>query len=412
VIYTIEFQKRGLPHAHILVFLRPDFRILHPNKIDKIISAEIPDKEIDPHLYDIVSTLMIHGPCGEQNWKSPCMVNKKCSKYYPKKFVDQTVIDSDGYPVYRRRNNGVFIKKGEAFVDNRYVVPYNRELLLKYNAHINVEWCNQSRSIKYLFKYVHKGHDRVTATFYQSGNECYDEIKMYYDCRYLSACEAAWRIFSFDINYREPSVERLNFHLEGEEPIVFEDHEDIEDVIKKPHIHDTKFLAWFEANSKYPEARDLTYGEFPLKFTWKASQRKWTPRQRGLSIGRVHFVPPGSGEKFYLRTLLNYVKGPVCYDDIKTVNGVKYKTFKDACFALGLLDDDKEFIDAINQASVWGTASSMRRLFVELLVTNQFSRPEVVFEKVWESLSDDILYRQRRSLRVPGYYIHYNIGFF
>jgi len=333
---------------------------------------------------------MIHGPCGPQNTNSPSMLNKKCTKYFPKKFVDNTVIDSDGYPVYRRRDNGVFIKKGESFVDNRWVVPYNRKLLLKYNAHINVEWCNQSRSIKYLFKYVNKGHDRVTATFYQGGDACHDEIKMYYDCRYLSACEAVWRIFSFDINYREPSVERLNFHLEGEEPVVFEDHEDIADVIKKPHIRDTKFIAWFEVNQKYPEARDLTYGEFPLKFTWKASQRKWTPRQRGLSIGRIHFVAPGCGEKFYLRTLLNYVKGPLCYDDIYTVGGVKYNTFKEVCFALGLLDDDKEFVDAINQASFWGAASYMRRLFVQLLVTNQFSQPEVVWSKTWQNLSDDI----------------------
>lgn len=407
VIYTIEFQKRGLPHAHILVFLRPEFRILHPNNIDKIISAEIPDKDQDPQLYSIVTSLMIHGPCGKQNNKSPCMLNGKCTKYFPKKFVDTTVIDSDGYPVYRRRNNGVSLKKGESFVDNRYVVPYNRKLLLKYNAHINVEWCNQSRSIKYLFKYVNKGHDRVTATFYQGGNECYDEIKMYYDCRYLSACEAVWRIFSFDINYREPSVERLNFHLEGEEPVVFEDHEDLENVVKKPHIRDTKFRAWMEANQKYPEAKDLTYGEFPLKFVWKQTERRWTPRQRGLSIGRIHFVPPGSGEKFYLRTLLNYVKGPVSYDDIKTVGGVKYNSFKEACFALGLLDDDNEFINAINQVSFWGTAEYMRRLFVMLLVSNQFSRPEVVWEKTWLHLSDDMLHRQRLALRVPGKQIYY-----
>lgn len=97
--------------------------------------------------------------------------------------------------VYRRRDNNVFIKKGERFVDNRFIVPYNRLLLLKFNAHINVEWCNQSRSIKYLFKYVSKGHDRVTASFYNSENATnpagvIDEVKMYYDCRYLSSCEA------------------------------------------------------------------------------------------------------------------------------------------------------------------------------------------------------------------------------
>jgi len=330
------------------------------------------------------------------------MVDGKCTKYFPKKFVDSTVIDSDGYPVYRRRDNNVYIKKGNYFVDNRYVVPYNRQLLLKFNAHINVEWCNQSRSIKYLFKYVNKGHDRVTATFYNSGDECHDEIKMYYDCRYLSACEAVWRIFSFDINYREPSVERLNFHLEGEEPIIFEDHEDIEDVIKKPHIQDTKFRAWMEANKIYPEAKELTYGEFPLKFTWKASERRWTPRKRGLSIGRIHFVPPRSGEKFYLRILLNHVKGPESYDDIKTIDDFKYNTFKEACFALGLLDDDKEFIDAINQAAYWGSADYMRRLFVVLLVSNQFSRPEHVWSRTWQNLCDDVLYHQRCLLRVQG----------
>ncbi|PHT78408.1 hypothetical protein T459_16460 [Capsicum annuum] len=77
---------------------------------------------------------------------------------------------------------------------------------MKYGAHINVEWCNQSKSIKYLFKYVNKGHDRATIAFSQSihdeGSQDVDEINMYYDCRYISPCEAAWRIFGFFIHYR------------------------------------------------------------------------------------------------------------------------------------------------------------------------------------------------------------------
>lgn len=112
VIYTIEFQKRGLPHSHILIFLNPESRHPHATNIDKIISAEIPDERNEPTLYRVVSNLMIHGPCGAQNRRSPCMQNGRCTKYFPKKFVDATTIDADGYPVYRRRDNGRFIAKG------------------------------------------------------------------------------------------------------------------------------------------------------------------------------------------------------------------------------------------------------------------------------------------------------------
>jgi len=352
---------------------------------------------------------MIHGPCGDQNTSSPCMFKNRCTKHFPKKYVDSTVIDHDGYPVYRRRDNGITVTKGKCIADNRYVVPYNKQLLLKYNAHINVEWCNQTRSIKYLFKYVNKGHDRVIVNFYKGqsqGNRAdkFDEIKMYFDCRYLSACEATWRIYAFDIHYREPSVERLSYHLEGEQSIMYEDNDRIEDVLNKPSIHSTKFLAWMEANKIYPEARNLTYNQFPTKFTWRDDEHRWTPRKRGFSIGRVHFAPPGSGEIFYLRTLLNYVKGPTSFDDIKTVDNVKYDSFKEACLALGLLEDDTEYINAINEAGHWSSGTFMRKLFAALMVSGQLTRPEVVWNKTLETLIDDILYIQRQVLGAPPLY--------
>ncbi|CAK8568648.1 unnamed protein product [Lathyrus sativus] len=221
---------------------------------------------------------------------------------------------------------------------------------------------------------------------------------MYYDCRYLSSCEAAWRIFSFDINYREPSAERLSFHLEDEQCVIFPDDALIEKVVNKPYIDSTKFLAWMDANKKYPEARNRTYSEFPTKFVWKEKEHRWTPRQRGFSVGRLHYATPGSGQLFYLRTLLNYVKGPTSYDNIKIVNNIKHNTFKDTCFALGLLDDDKEFVDAVMEASHWGIESFLRSLFATLLVSNQISRPDFVWNKTREYLSDDILHRQRELL--------------
>ena len=44
-VYTIEFQKRGLPHAHLIETLHPENKIMTPNMIDKYISAEIPNND-------------------------------------------------------------------------------------------------------------------------------------------------------------------------------------------------------------------------------------------------------------------------------------------------------------------------------------------------------------------------------
>ncbi|XP_031107327.1 uncharacterized protein LOC116012010 [Ipomoea triloba] len=404
VIYTIEFQKRGLPHAHILIFLQRLSEGFSANQMDQIIFAEIPNKELDSEYYKAVGEFMMHGPCGHERPKSPCMVNQKCSKHFPKKFVEVSTLDEDGYPIYRRRENGATVEKNGVQLDSRYCVPHNSYLLLKYKAHINVEWCNQSRSIKYLFKYVNKGNDRVTAEFYKTTtdaneNATVDEITMYYDCRYVSACEAAWRLLSFDVQLRHPPVERLSFHLPDCQTVVFEDDDRIENVLNRPTVSHSMFTAWFNANKKYVEAKELAYIDMPNKFVWKKDIREWHPRKRGFAIGRIFFVPPGSGEVYYLRCLLNVVRGPTSFEDIKTVQGVVYPTFRDACYARGMLDDDREYIDAINEASHWSTANSMRKLFVILLTANLVNRPENVWNHVWHHLCEDVQFNKRKMLK-------------
>ncbi|XP_019171108.1 PREDICTED: uncharacterized protein LOC109166675 [Ipomoea nil] len=378
--------------------------------MDSIISAEIPDKVTDLVYYIAVEEFMVHGSCGHTKRNSPCMVNDKCSKHFPKRFIDSSQFDQDGYPLYHRRNDNRMVKKSGIELDNRYIVPHNRYLLLKYKAHINVEWCYQSQSIKYLFKYVNKGNDRVTAEFYKtttddSGNEVVDEINMYYDCRYISACEAMWRLLSFEVQYRTPLVERLSFHLPDCQSVVFQDDDNINHVLNRESVAQSMFNGWFVANQKYPQLKQLSYIEMPTKFVWKKDIREWHPRKKGFAIGRIFYVPPASGELYYLRCLLNIVRGPETFEDIRTHNGVEYGTFRDACYAQGMLDDNKEYIDAIVEASFWSTAHSLRKLFVVLLTSSCIIRPEYVWNEVWKHLCEDAQHVQRRILQQPELFL-------
>ncbi|KAL4365824.1 hypothetical protein AHAS_Ahas07G0144700 [Arachis hypogaea] len=264
IVYTVEFQKRGLPHCHILLFVQPAEKPRSSDEINHHISAEIPNEHTQPKLYSLVQKFMIHGPCGILNMSSPCMVNGRCSKFYPAPFREKTSIDSAGFPKYKWSDNGRSTTKRNVNLNNRFIVPYNATLLLKYGCHINVEYTCQTSAIKYLFKYIHK-----------------DEIQNYYYCRYISACEASWRLFGFEIQYKEPNVIRLPFHLPNEQNVLYKDHQLIENVI----------------DAAVSKDRCQTFA------------------------------------------------------DVRSIGGIVYDTFKEACYALGLLQDDMEFIDALNEAN-------------------------------------------------------------
>lgn len=59
----------------MLIILNNTDKLDTPEKIDRVISAEIPDPDEESRLYEIVKHTMIHGPCGHNNPKAPCMEN-------------------------------------------------------------------------------------------------------------------------------------------------------------------------------------------------------------------------------------------------------------------------------------------------------------------------------------------------
>ncbi|KAM0887151.1 hypothetical protein ACQ4PT_029235 [Festuca glaucescens] len=418
VLHTVEFQKRGLPHAHILIWLKGDNREVSAETIETIdgfICAEIPDRVLDPLGYVLVSEFMMHGPCGELNDKCVCMKEGACSKHFPKPFQDETIIDEHGFALYRRRDDGRTVYKNGHYLDNRFVVPYNMAMLKKYQAHINVEWCNKTQVMKYLFKYVTKGPDYSKVYLERSKANCsvvdgndpapVDEVNEYLQARYICEQDAFWRIYGYTIHGKTPSVERLVVHLPNMNWISFSASTNLNRLVDCEFLKKTTLTEWFVANLNYEEGRSLTYCDYPTVFTWDSEERSWHPRGGGNKIGRVYYVAPVAGELYYLRMLLMIVKGATSYDDVKMFNGIQYGSFKEACAARGLLGDDTEWYSAFDEAVVWGFGPRLRQLFVTMLIHCGVKNERHFFDKYWVALADDIQYRTRVLLRRMDYIV-------
>lgn len=213
-VYVIEFQKRGLPHAHFLLIMESGYKLTTPEQYDRLILAELPDKHKYPELYAMVIKHMMHGPCGVLNPKNVCMQDGCCKNRYPRPFNTTTVQGKDLYPIYRRRDDHRRAQVRGKILDNRWVVPYNPYLLRMYNCHINVEVCSSIKAVKYLYKYIYKGHDRTSVSLDEpDSNGEIDEIKRYLDARWVTPPEALWRIYGFHLSENFPSVKQLQLHL-------------------------------------------------------------------------------------------------------------------------------------------------------------------------------------------------------
>ncbi|XP_021832238.1 uncharacterized protein LOC110772138 [Prunus avium] len=242
--YVIEFQKRGLPHMHMLVVLDENDKLNNPDDYDQIVKAEIPNEHEEPQLYNV-------------------------------------------------------------FVDARWVC----------------------------------------------------------------APEALLRIFKFVINRIYPIVERLQIHLPNMHQVRFQSDQIIENTLTDERLNKTMLIEFFTLNRNDAEAGRYLYREIPEHYRWICSERGWSKRKNHLRvIGRIYTVSPAEGEKFYLRILLNHVRGATSFLNLMTVGGVLQPTFKEVAEQQVLLEGDDSIQQCLLEASTIQMSSALRRLFVTILV--------------------------------------------
>ncbi|XP_076063443.1 uncharacterized protein LOC143038306 [Oratosquilla oratoria] len=351
-LYRIEWQKRGLPHVHILLWMehRVDAEL-----VGRIISAEIPDKEKEPRLFETVTTCMIHGPCKCFDESQACCQGKSvngkdlCVKGFPKLCRDNLLFGNNGYPLYKRRAVGEgghsFTKKvkgEEATIDNSWVVPYNPYLCLKYNAHINVECSNSIKTIAYVTKYVNK-------VFY--------------------------------------------LHLEGENE-VFYNKDASKETINNKVSKDTQLTFFFKFCSRNEFAASLFYHEVPNFFFYEKNKGKWTERKTRTSpLGRIRAVTSKTVELFYMRLLLTHKRGPTFFTDLRTGQGVTHPTFREAVKAMDLLNDEETWkqtiMEIINHTN---NRKQLRSTYASMLVFSDLEDQSNIWEETKYLFASDFLY--------------------
>ena len=246
-------------------------------------------------------------------------------------------------------------------------------------------------SVKYITKYVFKGHDRTTLGL--ADDQQRNEIKEYLDARYIGSVESCWHIFEFPMHAEKPAVYRLPVHLEGQQLVYYNPDDNPGDVVERGATKETHLTAWFKINQSNPEARNTTYQNFPKTWVFDSKTKLWKPRQRGQAIGRMYFASPSSGERFYLRLLLTVVPGATSFAHLCTVNNVPYNTFKEACFVLGLLESDQEWVQCLREASQMQLGYTLRMLFATILFHCNPTSPGILWNQFKHNICDDLLHK-------------------
>uniref|UniRef100_A0A8L8KIB6 ATP-dependent DNA helicase n=1 Tax=Heligmosomoides polygyrus TaxID=6339 RepID=A0A8L8KIB6_HELPZ len=317
------------------------------DQIDQLIGAELPDPDSDPELFDIVSKKTIHRPCGNLNPTSPYMRDGVCTKRIPKSSRSDKSLNLDGYPEYRRSDDGRYVTCRGVRMDNRSVVPYCLYLTRMFETHNNAEICALFHAVKHLFKHVYKGPDRARIHIYQLNND---------------AAET-----------------RLQVHLPGFETLTFEAGAE-QQALNAAQNRLSSLTGFFAINKtcndlaqqygRLPEgmmdSRSFHYHEMPQAFEFK---KEWKQRKKHIrTLGRMHFIGPQKQERFALRLLLLYGKGFTSFEDSRTVEGTLYPSFASAAKAAGHLRDDTFFVQSIQEAASFHMPAQLRDYFVALII--------------------------------------------
>ncbi|GBN54360.1 hypothetical protein AVEN_88818-1 [Araneus ventricosus] len=121
--------------------------------------------------------------------------------------------------------------------------------------------------------------------------------------------------------------------------------------------------------------------------------------QSGNALGRVYTVHSRNTDCYYLQQLLHKIKGTSSFKDLQTVNGIEYETYREACLALGLLENDKPRNEKLKEAAYSDSPSKIRTLFAVIPSFCDPPSPKALWENNKDCMYEDILNKLRSENR-------------
>ena len=265
------------------------------------------------------------------------------------------------------------------------------------------------KSVKYLFKYIYKGHDCANMEMVVDQPNSvdmettiqYDEIVAYLNCRYVSAPEAIWRLSSYKMHEQSHTIYRLAVHLPEQQRVYYREGEEAQ-AADRASTRNTHLTAWFELNNNNASAHQILYPDIPKHYVFNDRDKKWTERRRGGDriISRMYSVSPTDPEKFYLRLLLLHVPGATCYDDLKMFDGTLADSYREACIKRHLLTDDIEYEDALSEASGFQMPRQFRYMFATICAYCHPSDPLSIWNNFKEFMIEDLLINHNSDVAI------------
>ena len=202
-------------------------------------------------------------------------------------------------------------------------------------------------------------------------------------------------------------VTQLAVHLENGQRVYFDTSNAQERARGGPPK--TTLTEFFTLWSSDDFAKTLTYQEIPEYYTWDSRNKKWNRRKRGTPlpdvagvfrlpcIRRMYTINHKQAECYFLRMLLNQIKGPTSFEDLKHVDGVILPTYRDTCLAIWPTEDDNHLHKALEESSQGHSPQSVPKLFVVILIYCEPSCPLALWNDHKMSLAEDIIHSNFQS---------------